>query len=138
MKKRGETQPGIPAEMLPAHTFEIHGDQDNMEAAAFTGTARRRPVGWIDHDPMSGTVGTVFVHPDFRGKGLGPLLHQAAGSPPHSEKLTRAGESFAKKTGGRMPQTVNRQPDLHEEGHITMLPDFAGWIRNSPTAKRFQ
>ena len=109
-----------------------------MEAAAFTGTARRRPVGWIDHDPMSGTVGTVFVHPDFRGKGLGPVLHQAAEGFPALGEAHEEAVRTAKKTGGRMPEPVNRQPDLHEEGHITMLPDFAGWIRNSPTAKRFQ
>jgi GNAT superfamily N-acetyltransferase len=138
VKKRGELQPGIHAEHLPADTFHVYADPTNFEASVYTGTERNRPVGWMSHDPVRGTIDTVYVHPDFRGKGLGPLMHTAAGNPPHSENLTESGERFARKTGGRMPKQVQRQEPLHEEGHITMLPDFANWVRESPTARRHQ
>jgi GNAT superfamily N-acetyltransferase len=138
MRQRGEKQPGIHAEDLPAETFEIHGDPVNKEAAVYTGTERRRPVGMLTHDPVRETIDTVYVHPDFRGKGLGPRLREAAGNPRHSDRLTEAGERFARKTGGTMPKAVNRQEPLHEEGHQAMLPDFANWISESPTARRVQ
>lgn len=137
MRKRGELQPGIHAEALPAETFKIHGDPVNKEAAVFTGTARERPVGWLSHDPVRETIDTVYVHPAFRGKGLGPRMHAAAGNPAHSDRLTEAGERFARRTGGA-PKAVNRQEPLHEEGHQQMLPDFANWIKESPTARRVQ
>ena len=140
MKKRGEKQPGIhpgPAENLPAETFKIVGDPVNKEAAVYTGTERQRPVGMLTHDPVRETIDTVYVHPAFRGKGLGPRLREAAGNPAHSENLTEAGERFARKTGGA-PKTVSRQPPLDEEGHQMMLPDFANWISQSPTARRVQ
>lgn len=137
MRRRGELQPGVHAETLPAETFEIHGDAANKEAAVYTGTSRRRPVGWMSHDPVRETIDTVYVHPAFRGKGLGPRMREAAGNPAHSENLTTAGERFARKTGGA-PKTVSRQEPLHEEGHQAMLPDFAQWISESPTARRIQ
>jgi GNAT superfamily N-acetyltransferase len=137
MKRRGEKQPGIHAEDLPAETFEIHGDVENKEAAVYTGTSRRRPVGMLTHDPVRETIDTVYVHPAFRGKGLGPRLREAAGNPAHSENLTTAGERFARKTGDA-PKAVNRQPPLDEAGHQAMLPDFAKWISESHTARRVQ
>jgi GNAT superfamily N-acetyltransferase len=139
VKKRGEVQPGgLQAEHLPAETFHIYVDPENKEASVYTGTERNRPVGWMSHDPVRGTVDTVYVHPDFRGKGLGPRMYAAAGSPPHSENLTEAGERFARKVGGAQPAEVKRQEPLHEAGHITMLPDFARWVKESPTARRHQ
>jgi GNAT superfamily N-acetyltransferase len=137
MNKRGDLQPGVHAESLPADTFEIHGDPVNKEAAVYTGTSRRRPVGMLTHDPVRETIDTVYVRPEFRGKGLGPRLREAAGNPAHSENLTVEGERFARKTGGA-PASVNRLPPLDEAGHQEMLPEFASWISQSPTARRVQ
>ena len=140
MNKRGETQPGIhagPAESLPGSAFKIIGDPVNKEAAVYTSTARERPVGMLTHDPVRETIDTVYVAPGFRGKGLAPRMREAAGNPAHSEMLTTAGERFARKTGGA-PKKVVRQPPLNEAGHQQMLPDFAQWISESPTAKRWQ
>jgi GNAT superfamily N-acetyltransferase len=138
MKRRGETQSGIHAEDMPGASFQVFGDTSNKEAAVFTSTARERPVGWLSHDPVRETIDTVYVHPNFRGKGLGPRMHEAAGRPAHSDRLTAAGERFARKTGGSQPSEVNRQEPLHEAGHQAMLPDFANWVRESPTARRVQ
>jgi GNAT superfamily N-acetyltransferase len=138
MRKRGETQPGVHAEAMPGSAFKIVGDPVNKEAAVFTSTARERPVGWLSHDPVRETIDTVYVHPDFRGKGLGPRMRQAAGNPAHSDRLTTAGERFARRSGGAVPKKISRQEPLHEAGHQQMLPDFANWIKESPTARRVQ
>lgn len=68
---------------------------------------------------------------------MGPRLRQAAGNPAHSENLTVEGERFARKTGDA-PKNVVRQPPLDEAGHQAMLPDFANWISQSPSARRVQ
>ena len=117
MKKQGETQEGLgytPAEQLPGSTFRVIGNPEEHEAVAFTGTARRRPAGFIDYNPQEKAIGTVFVSPQFRGKGIADRLYSAAGSPAHSTRLTEQGERFARRVGGAMPasESIEREPPM--------------------------
>lgn len=141
IQRRGMTQPGgVPAEQLPKETFEVIGDPENKEAAVFTGTQRRRPVGFLTHSPLTETVDTAFVSPQFQRKGLGRLMYKAAGEPKHSRVLTEQGHGWAGAVGGQMSTNVpvKREEPLNVEGHLAMLPDFAKWISESPSARRVQ
>lgn len=140
IQRRGTQQPGVRAEELPGKSFEIVGDPHEMEAAAFTGTQRRRPVGFLTHDPQRGHVDTIFVSQQFRGKGIGRRMYEAAGEPPYSPVLTEQGLGFGKAVGAKMPESIpaKREAPLNEPGHEAMLPDFTSWISESPHARRVQ
>jgi hypothetical protein len=128
-------QPQFRAEDMPGSTFHIYtmGTDFGTEAAAFTGTQRRRPAGFMDIQP-SGKIGTIFVKKEFRGKGIAGRMHEAAGSPPHSEELTDMGNAWRKKTGGEQPEQrgearVKAEP-LNEKVHEQqILPLVANEIK---------
>lgn len=132
---RAEDYPG--AEAIDIYTSPSDfGD----EAAAFTSTQRHRPVGFMDRHP-SGTIGTIYVRPGFRGRGIAGLMHEAAGSPPHSNELTEMGNAWRQKVGGQQPEErgesrVRAEP-LAEQTHEQMiLPLVAGEIRDTGRMKR--
>ena len=87
-----------------------------------------------------GKIGTIYVAPGFRGKGLAGRMHEAAGSPPHSEELTDMGNKWRSKAGGEQPEQrgesrVKAAPldeKLHEQ---LLLPGVAGEIQQFGTLK---
>jgi hypothetical protein len=133
MEQKGARQ--FRAEDLPGETFDIYTSKTDFgtEAAAFTGTQRRRPAGFMDVHP-SGTIGTIFVRKNFRGKGIGARMWEAAGRPPHSAELTEAGRAWSQKVGGEQPEhrgeaRIKAEP-LAEKAHEQhVLPLVAGEIR---------
>jgi GNAT superfamily N-acetyltransferase len=105
------------------------------EAAAFTSTQRKRPVGFLDRHP-SGTIGTIYVRPAFRGKGIAGRMWTAAGEPPHSNDLTPAGNAWRQKVGGEQPEhrgEVRHEAEpLHEKVHQQqILPLVANEIKST-------
>ena len=129
------------AEDLPGSTFHIYTmDTDfGTEAAAFTGTQRRRPAGFMDVGPK-GEIGTIFVRKNFRGKGLAGRMHEAAGSPPHSSELTPMGNAWRQKMAGEQPEergenrnAIEPLAETAHEKHI--LPTVANEIREFGTLK---
>jgi GNAT superfamily N-acetyltransferase len=133
VEKKGKPQ--FTAEDMPGSHFHIYTMESDFgtEAAAFTGTQRHRPAGFLDRHP-SGTIGTIYVRPAFRGKGSAGRMHEAAGSPPHSAELTEAGNRWRQKVGGQQPEErgearVKAEP-LAEQTHEQMiLPLVAGEIK---------
>jgi GNAT superfamily N-acetyltransferase len=139
MRKRGDRQSGaMRAEDYPGSSaINVYTSESDFgdESAAFTGTQRKRPVGFLDRHP-SGTVGTIFVHPSFRGRGIAGRMYDAAGQPPHSNELTEMGAAWSKKVGGeqhteRGEERVKAEP-LAEEAHTKhVLPVAAKEIRDT-------
>jgi GNAT superfamily N-acetyltransferase len=135
MEKKGKPQ--FRGEDMPGSHAHIYVSESDFgpEAAAFTGTQRHRPIGFMDRHP-SGTIGTIYVRPAFRGKGIAGRMHEAAGSPPHSAELTEMGNRWRGKVGGEQPEArgearVPAEP-LAEHTHEQMiLPLVANEIRET-------
>jgi len=123
------------AEDLPGSTAHIYTSPTDFgdEAAAFTGTQRHRPIGFLDRHP-SGTIGTIYVRPAFRGKGIAGRMYEAAGSPPHSNELTEHGNRWRQKVGGEQPEErgesrVAAEPLAEKTHEQQILPLVAGEIK---------
>lgn len=138
--KKGEGQ--FTAEDMPGSTgVDIYTSESDFgtEAAAFTNTQRRRPVGFMDRHP-SGTIGTVFVRKSFRRRGVADRMYEAAGRPPHSNELTAMGAAWSKKVGGeqheeRGERRIKAEP-LQEGPHERLvLPVVANEIRETGQLK---
>ena len=133
MESRGKPQ--FRAEDMPGSAIHIYTSESDFgtEAAAFTSTQRHRPIGFMDIG-LQGQVGTIYVHPRFRRKGIATRMYEAAGRPPHSAELTEMGAAWSQKVGGeqhteRGEQRVKAEP-LHETAHeVHVLPVAAGAIR---------
>lgn len=131
-------KPQFRAEDMPGHqAVNIYTAPSDFgdEAAAFTSTQRKRPVGFMDRHP-SGTIGTIYVRPAFRGKGIAGRMWTAAGEPPHSNALTDAGNAWRNKVGGEQPEhrgesRVKEEPLAEKTHEQQILPIVANEIKQT-------
>lgn len=122
-------------------SFTVHGDPVNKEATVWQG---KTPAGFLTHDPIEEAIGTVYLSPQFRGKGLASRMYKAAGRPAHSTRLSEEGERFARRVGGQMPSTIRREQPMNVSEHEIMLhgepghpeASFSHWIREASTRQQ--
>jgi GNAT superfamily N-acetyltransferase len=133
MESKGNPQ--FRAEDMPATAMEYYTEKHDFgtDVAAFTPTARHRPIATLETD-VRGEVGNIQVRPAFRRKGIGKIMYKLAGEPPHSSLLTSMGAKWAASVGGQQPEERGearvRQEPLGEAGvHQKIHADIARDIR---------
>jgi GNAT superfamily N-acetyltransferase len=99
----------------------LYGDGQHSETLSVRAShPEHGDVGHLYWHPRTGTIKDVLVHGDHQGQGIATqmynLAHRVAATtrgvpkPQHSQDRTDAGDSWAKKVGGRLPR---RKKDIY-------------------------